>query len=108
MNERLETLFSPERLRKKWEEKAPPRTAEIKKVKLKTTKDIELIFKKVHHEILKQYHGEKKEVLEIMLSEIKKNMDEVTAGDRNDKNHAKQSLALIDQIHQLEDLLDAF
>lgn len=108
MNERVETLFSPERLRKKWEDRVPHRTVEIKKVKLKTSNDIELVFKKIHHDILKKYHGEKKEVLEIMLAEIKKNMDGFAAGDRNDKKHAEQGFAVIDQIHQLEDLLDAF
>ena len=108
MNERLETLFSPERLRKRWENKEHPQALEIKNVKLKTTNDIEPVFKMIHDEILKEYDGEKKEVLEIMLADIKKGIDRFAAGNHNEGNHAGEGFAVIDQIHQLEDLLDAF
>ena len=60
MNKRLENLFSPEKLRKKWENSPSIEAVETKNVRLKTSHDVGSLFNQVSHEVLNQYDGEKK------------------------------------------------
>ncbi len=110
MNNRLENLFSPDRLNKRWEKKTTsgrPSIAQWKAQMEKTPIQDELSM--LSKEILTWVKGEKRQkVLTMMLDEINKKMESLNQSSRDDVPQDAEVFQLIDQIQQMEDLIEAY
>jgi len=108
MNKRLEKIFSPEKLREKWRKKPASETNKIQSTDFKKKADIQDEFTRISHLILDKYNGDKREILKILLNDIKKGLDEVAATGNENSQSTASGFAVIEQINQLEDLIEAF
>jgi hypothetical protein len=108
MNERLEKLFSPEKLREKWKTKPASKAAKSQTSGLKKISDVKDVFNRVSSLILNKYEDDKRNVLKILLDNIEKDLDEFVATCRENNQSAEAGFAVLEQIHQLEDLIEAF
>jgi signal-transduction protein with cAMP-binding, CBS, and nucleotidyltransferase domain len=108
MNERLEKLFLPEKLRKKWEKSAVPTAGQSQNSGMTKISDILDVFNRTSLLILNEYKDDKLEILKILLENIKKELDEFVIPGSDNHQSAATGLAVIEQIHQLEDLIEAF
>ena len=108
MNERLKKLFSPEKLREKWKTKPVPKASKSQNNGLNKISDVRDEFNQISHLILNQYSGNKRKILKILLDDIKKELDKFITISSDNNQSAGVAFAVIEQINQLEDLIEAF
>ncbi len=110
MNDRLENLFSPDKLKKRWEKKTAsgqPSIAQWKALMEKTPIQDEL--SGISKVILTSVKGEKRQkVLTMMLDDIKKKTETLDLSNRDDNPQETEIFMLIGQIQQMEDLIEAY
>ncbi len=110
MNDRLESLFSPDKLKKRWENKSASGRPSIAPWKARMEKTpIQDELSGVAKEILSAVKGEKRQkVLTMMLDDIKMKMDALDSSKQEDISQETEIFQLIDQIQQMEDLVEAY
>jgi hypothetical protein len=110
MNDRLENLFSPDKLKKRWEKKSTSGRPSIAQWKARMEKTpIQDELSGVSKEILSAVKGEKRQkVLTMLLDDIKKKMERLDSSKQEDISQEAEIFALIDQIQQMEDLIEAY
>lgn len=110
MNDRLERLFAPEALKKRWETK-PGRKAPSAahwKTQMEST-PLGDALSGVSRDILSCIKGEKRQkVLSAMLESIRLRLDELASPDREDPPQDAEVFAVIGEIQQMEDLIEAY
>jgi len=110
MNDRVETLFSPEKLGKRWQRPAEPKPSDSADLPGQVTaKGLEEAFTTVSKAVVNVVKGERrKKVVAAMLGELQDGMAAVCRGDGKSPVQDEEVLAMIMKIQKLEDMLEAY
>ena len=108
MNNRLDNLFSPEKLRKRWEKKPESEAQSEAEWKEKMeNRPVRDEFTRISKEILASCRGEKRQqVMAQLLRNIQTDLDRLDA--EKATGQETDVFSVIDRIQQLEDLLAAY
>lgn len=110
MSQELDSLFSPEKLNKRWTRQGEPDRNEEAgwKEALEATPVLEAL-SRISTRIMTVCGTEKqRKVMGVMLSEIRSDLAGMDARDSEDPPGADEVFALIGKIQQMEDLLTAY
>lgn len=110
MNDRLDNLFSPEKLKKRWSTPKPqakPSPAQWKARMAQASIPEEL--DRISGQIRSFVRGETRQaVLEKMLGQVRSDLEVLVAGRKEGPVAEADVFAVIDRIQQMEELLEAF
>ncbi|MCG8615497.1 MAG: hypothetical protein MI802_04725 [Desulfobacterales bacterium] len=110
MNDRVENLFSPERLEKRWQRPSKSKSSEGAdwQTRMAAT-GAQTAFNTLSKDILKVVKGERrKKVIAAMLEALETGLAGVYQNDGESPVQDEDILAIIMEIQKLEDMLEAF